>query len=165
MVNRNSKEAKMNFSLDFKSPVPLYAQLKEQILMSVASGKIARGDRLPSVRELSTALRINPNTVIQCYRELERDSIVVTRKGQGTFVSEEASAMPIEKRREILSEEIERLLVKAFHLGATPEEVAALVKESIAGKLGTDGKAATGTSQKKPGSRVPAGSDNSREVN
>lgn len=68
-------------------PVPIYAQIMEQIKMAVATGALARGAHLPSVRALAAQLGINPNTVGKAYGELEREGLVESGQGRGTFVS------------------------------------------------------------------------------
>jgi GntR family transcriptional regulator len=75
------------FSVDDASPVPVYAQLCEQVLAAVSRGSAGRGDQLPSVRDVAATLGINPNTVNRAYAELERDGVVETRRGLGTFVA------------------------------------------------------------------------------
>src|SRR5579862_8834376 len=74
-------------NVDDTSPVPVYAQLCEQLLAAVAGGDLRRGEQLPSVRDVAAALRINPNTVNRAFAELERDGVVETRRGRGTFVA------------------------------------------------------------------------------
>ena len=73
--------------VDDASPVPVYAQLSEQMLGALARGEVASGDRLPSVRDVAAALALNPNTVNRAYAELERIGVVETRRGRGTFVA------------------------------------------------------------------------------
>lgn len=68
-------------------PVPIYAQIMEQIRMAVAAGALARGARLPSVRALAAQLGINPNTVVKAYGELEREGLIESGQGRGTYIS------------------------------------------------------------------------------
>jgi GntR family transcriptional regulator len=74
------------YRIDQRSAVPVYEQLVRQIERSIISGEINDGDRLPSIRELATSLRINPNTVAKSYRQLESEGLVQARKGLGIFV-------------------------------------------------------------------------------
>ena len=74
--------------IDPRSPIPLYAQIATRIRVAVASSELTAGEPLPSVRALATKLRINPATVVQAYRELERDGTVEMRQGAGTFVGD-----------------------------------------------------------------------------
>jgi len=74
------------FSVDPRSGVPLYLQLVEQIKRAVALGTLAHGEQLPTVKALALELLINPNTVARAYRELERDRVIETSPGRGSFV-------------------------------------------------------------------------------
>lgn len=73
--------------VDDGSPVPVYAQLSEQVLGALARGDLRRGDRLPSVRAVAATLGVNANTVNRAYAELERIGAVETRRGRGTFAA------------------------------------------------------------------------------
>src|SRR5436190_17762559 len=82
------------FNVDARDPTPLYAQLDRAIRFAIATGRLAVGDQLPTVRQLAVNLRINANTVAKVYAELERAGVLETRRGVGTFViaqPEEAS--------------------------------------------------------------------------
>ncbi len=69
-------------------PLPLYAQLERAIRVAIATGRLRRGDKLPTVRQLAVDLRINANTVAKVYGELERAGVLETQRGVGTFVQE-----------------------------------------------------------------------------
>ncbi len=75
------------FTVDPHTGVPIYLQLIEQVKRSVALGVLSPGERLPTVKQLATDLTINPNTVARAYRELERDGVIETSVGRGSFVS------------------------------------------------------------------------------
>ena len=77
----------ITFSLDPKSGVPIYRQIQDQIRYGIASGRLHPGEQLPTVRALAVDLAVNPNTVIKAYSELERQGILTTEQGSGTFVS------------------------------------------------------------------------------
>jgi GntR family transcriptional regulator len=74
------------FAIDPKSPVPLHAQIAEQIQLAIATGALMPGDQLPTVRQLSVDLKVNSNTVARVYAELERGGVLETHRGRGTFV-------------------------------------------------------------------------------
>src|SRR5579864_867406 len=76
------------FTVDPHTGVPIYVQLIEQVKRSVALGVLAPGERLPTVKQLAMDLTINPNTVARAYRELERDGVIETSVGRGSFVSQ-----------------------------------------------------------------------------
>ncbi len=74
------------FTVDPRNGVPLYLQLIEQVKRAVALGTLDAGEQLPTVKALAVDLTINPNTVARAYRELERDGIIETSPGRGSFV-------------------------------------------------------------------------------
>lgn len=81
-------------AVEADDPTPLHAQLERSIRVAIASGRLGSGDQLPTVRQLAVALRINVNTVARVYSQLERDGILETRRGVGTFVAERALRSP-----------------------------------------------------------------------
>jgi GntR family transcriptional regulator len=80
------------FTVDPRSGVPLYLQLIEQVKRHVALGSLAPGEQLPTVKALALDLTINPNTVARAYRDLERDGIIETSPGRGSFVNSNGSS-------------------------------------------------------------------------
>ncbi|HMD01533.1 MAG TPA: GntR family transcriptional regulator, partial [Candidatus Baltobacteraceae bacterium] len=80
------------FTVDPRSGVPLYLQLIEQVKRAVALGTLGPREQLPTVKALALDLTINPNTVARAYRELERDEIIETSPGRGSFVRSNGSA-------------------------------------------------------------------------
>ncbi len=85
------------FTVDPRSGVPLYLQLIEQVKRAVALGTLAPGEQLPTVKSLALDLTVNPNTVARAYRDLERDGIIETSPGRGSFVR--SNGAPGEARR------------------------------------------------------------------
>jgi GntR family transcriptional regulator len=79
-------------TVDPRSGVPMYLQLIEQIKRSVAVGVLAPGEQLPTVKQLAVDLTINPNTVARAYRDLEREAIIETAAGRGSFVRGDGAA-------------------------------------------------------------------------
>src|SRR5262249_22031982 len=77
----------IGFSLNPKSGVPIYRQIQDQIRFGIASGRLRPGEQLPTVRALAVDLAVNPNTVIKAYTELERQGVLTTEQGSGTFVA------------------------------------------------------------------------------
>ncbi len=90
------------FQLDLKSGVPVYRQIIDQVLMGIASGALAGGDQLPTVRQMAVDLSVNPNTVVRAYRELEIRGILTTQQGTGTFITQaEVKPDEVERRRRL----------------------------------------------------------------
>lgn len=113
----------MELRIDPASRVPIYRQLMNQLREAVARGKLASEERLPSVREVSRSLVINPNTVARVYRELEREGILNTRPGLGVFVAQPKAELTRRVRKERLLSLADQLLTEAVHLGFSEEEV------------------------------------------
>jgi GntR family transcriptional regulator len=121
----------MEFQIDISSRTPLYRQLGGQIREAVARGKLKAEDRLPSVRELSRKLVINPNTIARVYTELEREGVLNTRPGMGVFVAQPRNDLTKRARRDRLTLLVDGLLTEAVHLGFAAEEVVALLTDRL----------------------------------
>ena len=85
------------FTVDPRSGVPIYLQVIEQVKRAIALGTLSPGEQLPTVKALALDLTINPNTVARAYRDLERDSVIETSPGRGSFVR--AGDVPLQARR------------------------------------------------------------------
>ncbi len=103
--------------------MPLYLQLKSQLLHALTSGSVAAGDQLPTVRELAVHLAINPNTVNRAYAELERDGVLATRRGRGTFVASSAGPADFAAQAARLHAIVKRALAEAGAFGFGPAEL------------------------------------------
>jgi len=119
------------FEVDSKSPTPIYAQLDRSIRAAIATGKLEPGAQLPTVRQLAVDLAVNANTVARVYAQLERDAILETRRGVGTFVRESPSPQAARSHREReLRALIQRFIGDAAMLGFTlPELISQLRNE------------------------------------
>ncbi len=119
------------FHLNPHSGIPMYLQLKEQIKTAVAGGALHPGDRLPPVRELALTLTVNPNTVARAYSELEREGILSAEQGRGTFVSGGEPLLREEERRVQVQSLIDKVLVEAFNLRITGDQLQAIWEERL----------------------------------
>jgi GntR family transcriptional regulator len=119
------------FEVDSSSPTPIYAQLDRAIRAAIATGELEAGVQLPTVRQLAVDLTVNANTVARVYTQLERDGILETRRGVGTFVRESPSPQVARAHRErALHELIRRFIGDAALLGFTlPELISQLRNE------------------------------------
>ena len=113
----------MLFHVDDASGVPVYLQLKEQVLHAIARGKLKPGDQLPTVRELAVDLTINPNTVNRAYAELEREGLLSSRRGRGTFVAEGGRRADVSSQEVRLADIARRTLGEARSFGFTSRDV------------------------------------------
>jgi GntR family transcriptional regulator len=121
----------MQLQIDSASRTPIYRQLVGQIREAVARGRLAPESRLPSVRDLSRQLVINPNTVARVYTELEREGVLNTRPGLGVFIAQPRNDLTKRARRDRVTSLVDELLTEAVHLGFSGEEVQALVCERM----------------------------------
>ena len=110
----------IKFQLDLKSGVPFYRQIIDQVKSAIATGTIEPGDRLPTVRQLSVDLSINPNTVSRAYTELELTGLVETQMGSGTFVGRQKVEQDDVERRRLLEQLCQEMLSRASTQGFTP---------------------------------------------
>jgi GntR family transcriptional regulator len=122
----------MDFHIDTASRTPIYRQLAEQIRSAVARGRLQATSRLPSVRDLSRRLVINPNTVARVYTELEREGLLVTRHGLGVFVAPPGTGLTKKTRRDRLLVLLDGFFTEAVLLGFTADEVRELFQERTA---------------------------------
>ena len=112
------------FTLDPRDRTPLYAQLEQGIRAAIATGRLAAGAQLPTVRQLAVELRINANTVARVYGDLERAGVLETRRGVGSFVSSTpAQAQPKKDKDRRLSAFVTRVLADATTAGLTAQEL------------------------------------------
>src|ERR1700756_4620225 len=121
----------MILQINFKSGMPIYLQLVDQIKTAAASGALRPGEALPSIRPLAEELRVNRNTVAKAYSELENLGVIETLPGRGCFLKENHSALRKEVRRKLLIEEIDQAIVQAHHLQVARDEFLALVRQRI----------------------------------
>ena len=117
--------------IDPKSGVPIYVQVKEGLKSLVVKGVYPPGAQLPTVRQLAVELRINSNTVARSYAELEREGIISTQQGRGTFVCGLPAALAEDVKGEQLDFLLNQLLNEAFAMGYRAEEVSQRLQEKI----------------------------------
>ncbi len=111
------------FRLDLHSGVPVYRQIIDQIMGGIAASVLARGDQLPTVRQVAVDLAINPNTVGRAYRELEIRGVLETQQGTGTFIShQEVKRDDVERQRQ-LNQLVSDFVARAGAAGFTIEDL------------------------------------------
>lgn len=116
------------FRLSFEPGASLYEQVVYAAKKAIVSGQLQPGDPFPSVRALSTALKINPNTAHKVIGHLVSQGILEVRSGIGTVVAERLGTSPAE-RSNLLKKELEQLVVEAKKLGLDLEEVSAALNQ------------------------------------
>jgi GntR family transcriptional regulator len=118
-------------TVDARSGVPIYLQIIEQIKRSVALGVLQAGEQLPTVKQLALDLTINPNTVAKAYRDLEREQVIETAPGRGSFVRPGGEGEAKSAASDVARSAIEAAVREAKSLGLTRQATAELVRESI----------------------------------
>jgi len=110
-------------SVDLKSGVPLYRQIIDQVKSGIATGALGPGDRLPTVRQLSVDLSVNPNTVSRAYNELDLTGLVETHMGSGTFIGHKRVERDEVEHRRILDQICQEFLSRASAHGFTLDDI------------------------------------------
>ena len=110
---------------------PVYQQIIDQIKRDIALGRLAKGEKLMTVRELAARLVINPNTIAKAYRQLEQEGVISTRPGSGAFVAQLDSQLSESVRQKIIQDQIERLCVDAVHMQIDKDRLHRWFKESL----------------------------------
>jgi GntR family transcriptional regulator len=106
----------MQIQINNASARPVFQQIIDQVKLDIALGRLASGDRLPTVRELAATLAINPNTIAKAYGQLQQEGIITTRAGAGAFVAGMDSGLTRTVKRKMICEDLEHVVVEAFHM-------------------------------------------------
>ena len=127
-----SIEKPLTLQLDFRSGLPIYIQITNQIESQVIGGKLKPGDQLPTVRALASELRVNFNTVARAYRMLDEARIISTQQGRGTYITEVPPPEVKEKlRNETLEALARRYIGEALRLEYSKHEISQMIKEQL----------------------------------
>ncbi|MHC4912227.1 MAG: GntR family transcriptional regulator, partial [Planctomycetota bacterium] len=106
----------MQIRIDNASERPVYQQIIDHVKRDIALGRLVKDEQLPTVRQLAGQLAINPNTIFKAYQQLEKEGIIVTKPGAGAFVANLDSNLSRSVRKKLVSEQLERIVVEAFHM-------------------------------------------------
>jgi GntR family transcriptional regulator len=119
------------WQIEYNSGIPVYRQIINQVGAAVAAGAFRPGDQLPTIRALHEQLKVNPNTVAKAYRELELKGIIVSERGSGSFVAEQAPAPApgVREKKARLKNIYHRLLTEAASSGLSESELLSFIKE------------------------------------
>ena len=121
----------MQYEIQSASRVPIYQQLVRQVREAIARGDLKAQEQLPSVRHLSRDLVVNPNTIARAYTELEREGLLISRPGRGIYVAQPRNDLTRAARDRRLTEQLDRWLTEAVHLGYSADEVLRLVAQRV----------------------------------
>ncbi len=116
--------------MKFYEKLPIYIQIMDYLKTQIVTEQIKEGERLPSVRELSKELQVNPNTVQRSYQELEREGLVYTQRGMGTFVGEDKKV--IKSLKKSMAEGfVSNFILEMKKLGFTSKEIVEIILETV----------------------------------
>ena len=115
--------------IDSRNSRPIYEQIIDAIKENILKGILRPGDKLPSVREMSSMITANPNTVSRAYMELERQGVTETLRGKGTFVSSNYKPKVEEESMEKLKDDIKKIIVEAYYMGIEKEDMIEIIED------------------------------------
>lgn len=121
----------LEFRVDQDGPIAAYVQVENQIQFAIASGSVKKGDALPSVRELSSKLKLNPNTITKAYRDLELLGLVNTRRGIGVNVSDDALKLCKKRVHDMVKQHLRDAVGECTAAGVTAAQVRRLTSDAI----------------------------------
>ena len=124
----------IKFFLDPKNGIPFYRQIIDQIRYGIATGKLELGEQLPTARALAVELKINLNTVIKAYKELEIQNILETQQGTGTFIDSVKIEIPRKEHLNKLKNISDEFVTIAANYGFTIGEIIEELKRRAGGK-------------------------------
>lgn len=120
----------MLLHLSPQSGLPLYRQMLQQLRERIASGQLAPGEQLPSVRDFSAELHVNPLTVGKVYQLLEEEGLVEFRRGQGTFVAAGRKPASLAERLRLIQPALDQAVSEAIHLGIDQPQLQQLIQKT-----------------------------------
>jgi GntR family transcriptional regulator len=115
---------------EFNATKPIYLQLADRINRQIVSRELKAGDKLPSVRDMGIKYSVNPNTIQRTYSELEREGILETRRGQGTFVTEQEERL-VQQRENLKHEQIQLFVQVMQEMGYSTNEIISGLQEYL----------------------------------
>jgi len=125
-------------TVDPRSGVPIYLQIIEQVKRSIALGVLQAGEQLPTVKQLAIDLTVNPNTVARAYRELEREEVIETAPGRGSFVRSNGVTESPKVAAEIAGDALDVALREAKSVGLERDDVRRLFENALARWFGEE---------------------------
>jgi GntR family transcriptional regulator len=121
----------VKLNIDFRSEIPIYLQIVEQVQQLIMQGTLQPNDQLPTVRAMATELRVNFNTVARAYRVLDQSGLISTQKGRGTYILAKPSEETMKELKKKSLEELTRTYYdEVFRLGYNLEDAIAELKKT-----------------------------------
>lgn len=131
-------------NININSSISVFVQIENHVQFAVAAGQLKADDRLPSVREMSEKLGVNPNTVAKAYRDLEVMGLVYTRRGMGVFIRRGADARCRDNCRRQIVGRLHEVCAEAKAAGLGTKELKDILEKSFASKIGPYGETPQG---------------------
>lgn len=131
----NAMSETVIYSVNLDSPIAVYVQIENQVQFAIASGRLKPGETLPSVREMSVNLEVNPNTVTKAYRDLEIMGIVETRRGVGVSVTAKAPKLCANATQGMVEVHLRDAVAECIAAGYSPSDVRAIVSNTIEAQI------------------------------
>jgi DNA-binding transcriptional regulator YhcF (GntR family) len=116
--------------MKFENNLPIYVQIVDYLKSQIISGVLKEGDKLPSVREIATELKVNPNTVQRSYQELERENLVFTQRGMGTFVTEDKKVIK-DLKKNLANNILNNFIEDMKAIGFSSNDIIELINERV----------------------------------
>lgn len=116
-------------NIDSRNSKPIYEQIVDGIKEDIIKKILNPGDKLPSVREMSTLITANPNTVSRAYMELERQKVIETIRGKGTYVSACYEPRLDDEKMNKLKSDLKKIIVEAYYMGIGKDEMMNVLNE------------------------------------
>ena len=118
-------------NIDFTSSAPIYIQIVDGIKEGILKGIFEPGEKLPSVRDMAKMMTLNPNTVQKAYKELERQKVVVTIRGRGTFLSEDYKPSKDEDKLNEMKDIFKKGIIDALYMGFCKEDILKFIEDLV----------------------------------
>jgi GntR family transcriptional regulator len=132
----------MFFSIDPAGDVPIYEQIVRQVKLAVADGLLIGGQMVPSVRQLSKNLAINPNTIARAYQELQTDLVLEPLRGRGMVVRRDSVSRCTKARDSLVADGVRRALADALAGGMTSDDLRELFEAELSQQAVSNGRGA-----------------------
>ena len=133
-MSKERKEGVVKFSVNVESAVAVYVQIENLVQFAIAAGHYKPSDLLPSVRDMSTMLTVNPNTVTKAYRDLELMGLVYPRRGVGVIVTDKAPKLCKDPMRKLVASHLQEAVSECVACGLSADVIQSDVKRIIASK-------------------------------
>jgi len=114
--------------MDFNKNTPIYIQIQEQMKLDIISNKYNPGEKIPSVREFALKLKINPNTINRALLELEEQKLIITKRTNGKYITEDKKIIEKEKTK-LINKKIDEFIQDMKQLGIDKKEIINIIKE------------------------------------